>query len=79
MCIILGYNANVSFDGNWFAFLENLFQIPVFQLDNYNLHVPKFVKKVVIDPSKQQKQAELSSYGKNLTILRTKKLRSNLY
>lgn len=33
-------------------------------MDNYNLYVPKFVKKVVIDPLKQQKQAENSSYGK---------------
>lgn len=53
----------MSFEGNWFTFLENLFQIPLFQLDNYNLFVPKFVKKVVIDPSKQQKEAEKSSYG----------------
>lgn len=55
----------MSFNGNWFTFLENLFQIPLFQLDNYNLYVPKFIKKVVIDPSKQQKEAEKSSYGKN--------------
>lgn len=61
--MFLGYNAKVTFDGNWFAFLENLFQIPVFQLDNYNLYVPKFVKKVVINPQKQQKQAEISSNG----------------
>lgn len=54
----------MSFDGNWFAFLENLFQIPIFQLDNYNLYVPKFVKKVVIDPSKHQQQAKSSSNGK---------------
>lgn len=64
--IILGYNAKVSFDGNWFAFLENLFQIPVFQLDNYNFNVPKFVKKVVIDPLKHQKQVDSSSNGKKL-------------
>lgn len=54
-----GYHIN--FDGDWLAFLENLFQIPVLQLDNYNLYTPKFVKKVVIDPTKQQKQAENSS------------------
>jgi len=58
----IGYNAQVSFDGNWFTFLENLFQIPLFQLDNYNLFVPKFIKKVVIDPSKHQKEAEKSSF-----------------
>lgn len=54
--VLLGYNAKVSFNGNWFTFLENLFQIPVFQLDNYNFYVPKFVKKVVIDPIKQQQE-----------------------
>ncbi|XP_022181594.1 fatty acid synthase-like [Myzus persicae] len=56
-----GYHVN--FDGNWLAFLENLFQIPVLQLDNYKLFTPKFVKKVVIDPTKQQTQAENSSNG----------------
>lgn len=61
--IILGSNAKVLFDGNWFAFLENLFQIPVFQLDSYNFYLPKFVKKVVIDPLKQQKYIKNSSNG----------------
>lgn len=64
----LGFNAKVSFDGNWFAFLENLFQIPIFQLDTYNLYAPKFVQKVVIDPLKQQKQAENSSNGNQIII-----------
>lgn len=67
--IILGNNAKVFFDGNWFAFLENLIQISVFQMDNYNLYFPKFVKKVVIDPIKQQKQAEISSNGKSHTTI----------
>jgi len=53
-CFYIGYHVN--FDGNWLVFLENLFQIPVLQLDNYNLYTPKFVKKVVIDPTIQQKQ-----------------------
>jgi len=48
----------VNFNGNWLAFLENLFQISVLQLDNYNFYIPKFVKKVVIDPTKQQIQTE---------------------
>lgn len=61
--IVLGYNAKVSFTGNWFAFLENLFQIPIFQLNNYNLYVPKFVKKVVIDPLRQKQQAQSLSNG----------------
>ncbi|KAL4113184.1 hypothetical protein QTP88_016854 [Uroleucon formosanum] len=47
---------HVNFNGNWLVFLENLFQIPVLQLDNYNLYTPRFVKKVVIDPTAQQKQ-----------------------
>uniref|UniRef100_A0A2H8TY64 Fatty acid synthase n=1 Tax=Melanaphis sacchari TaxID=742174 RepID=A0A2H8TY64_9HEMI len=51
----------VNFDGNWLAFLENLFQISMLQSDNYNLYIPKFVKKVVIDPTKQQIQTENSS------------------
>jgi len=58
-CFYIGYHVN--FDGNWLAFLENLFQIPVLQLDNYNLYTPKFVKKIVIDPTIEQKQN-----GKNL-------------
>lgn len=62
---VSGYNAKVTFDGNWFAFLENLFQIPLFQLDTYNFYVPKFVQKVVIDPLRQQKLAENSSNGKH--------------
>lgn len=53
-CFYIGYHVN--FDGNWLVFLENLFQIPVLQLDDYNLYTPKFVKKVVIDPTTQQKQ-----------------------
>lgn len=63
---MLGYNAKVSFDGNWFAFLETLFQIPIFQLDDYNLYVPKFVRKVVIDPLKQLNQAKNSSNGNKI-------------
>jgi len=47
---------HVNFNGNWLVFLENLFQIPVLQLDNYNLYTPTFVKKVVIDPTTQQEQ-----------------------
>lgn len=57
----------MSFNGNWLAFLENAFQISVFHLNDYELYVPKFVKKVVIDPSKQQQQTGKSSNGKKKT------------
>lgn len=57
----------MNFDGNWLAFLENLFQISVLQLDNYNLYIPKYVKKVVIDPTKQQVQTE--NNGNNFIIV----------
>jgi len=56
LCVFIGYYVN--FDGNWLAYLENLFQISVLQSDNYNLYIPKFVKKVVIDPTKQQVQTD---------------------
>ena len=69
-CFYLGYHIN--FDGDWLAFLENLFQIPVLQLDNYNLYTPKFVKKVVIDPTKQQKQAENSSNDNSNDLIKKK-------
>jgi len=41
----------------------------VLQLDNYNLFTPKFVKKVVIDPTKQQTQAENSSNGNGNNLI----------
>lgn len=62
LCVFIEYYVN--FDGNWLAYLENLFQISLLQSDNYNLYIPKFVKKVVIDPTKQQVQT--GDNGNNL-------------
>ncbi|XP_050542847.1 fatty acid synthase-like isoform X2 [Daktulosphaira vitifoliae] len=54
----IGYNAKVNFNSNWLAFLESLFQIPLFQVDTRELYIPRYIKKVVIDPLKLMKMAE---------------------